>query len=208
MAADLQQVAPDPHRPENFHRWSSKCERDLLNVQTCTQTSHLHVQDEAGEVVGRLPGVGHGGEVVEVRRPLVPVHHDDVHVLLLGQQVNDVADPDGGRAGRPVAVDDEGRGAREVEERLGGRAVVAELAATVQAGAGVEQQADGQAGSHEAVGQIQVGEVIARLVRPARFLSWSQNTQQNQPQLRDVTVLLKRCSPSGSSSGFWSLFFS
>lgn len=38
--------------------------------------------------------------------------------------------------------------------------VVVELAAAVQVGAGVEQQPDVQAGSHEAVGQVEVGEVI------------------------------------------------
>lgn len=65
-----------------------------------------------------LPGVADGGEVVEVRRALVPVHHDDVHVLLLGQQVDYVVDPDGRGSGGPVAVDDKGGGVGEVEERL------------------------------------------------------------------------------------------
>lgn len=120
----------------------------------------LHGDDEAGQVERRLPGVGDSGEVVEVGGALVPVHHDDVHVILLGQQVDDVVDPDGWRASGPVAVDDEGGGAGRVEERLLGRALVPELTAAVQVGAGVEQQADGQAGSEETVRQVQVGEVV------------------------------------------------
>lgn len=108
----------------------------------------------------RLSGVGDGGEVVEVGGALVPVHHDDVHVVLLGQQVDDVVDPDGGRAGGPVTVDDEGGGAGGVEERLLRQALVPELTATGQVGAGVEQQAHVQPGSHETVRQVQVGEVV------------------------------------------------
>lgn len=135
--------------------------------------THLHRHDEAGQVESRLPRVRHSGEVVEVGRALVPVHHDDVHVLLLGQQVDQVVYPDGGRSGGPVAVDDEGGGEGEVEERLGGQAVVVELAAAVEVGAGVEQQPDVQAGSNEAVGQVEVREVIAGLARPALFLAWN-----------------------------------
>lgn len=135
------------------------------------EAPHLHRHDEARQVVGRLPRVGHGGEVVEVCRPLVPVHHDDVHVLLLGQQVHYVVYPDRGRSCGPVAVDDEGGGAGELEERLGGQVVVVELAAAVQVGASVEQQADVQAGSHEAVGQVEVREVITGLVRRALLLT-------------------------------------
>lgn len=124
------------------------------------EAPHLHGEDEARQVVRRLSGVGDGGEVVEVGRALVPVHHDDVHVVLLGQQVHDVVDPDGGRAGGPVAVDDEGGGAGGAEERLLRQALVPELTAAVQVGAGVEQQADGQAGSDETVREVQVGEVV------------------------------------------------
>lgn len=134
---------------------------------------HLHSPDERGQVLRRLPGVGHRGEVVKVGRSLVPVHHDDVHVLLLGQQVDDVVDPDRGRSGGPVAVDDEGGGAGDVEERLGGQVVVFELPAAVHVGAGVEQQPDVQAGSYEAVGQIEVCEVIAGLAGAALLLTWT-----------------------------------
>lgn len=92
--------------------------------------------------------------------------------------------PDGGRSGGPVAVDDEGGGAGEVEERLGGEVVVVELAAAVEVGAGVEQQPHVQAGSHEAVGQVEVCEVIAGLARPALLLAWTHNKEdvlcQNQ----------------------------
>lgn len=109
----------------------------------------------------RLFGVRDGGEVVEVGGPSVPVHHDDVHVFLLGQQVHDVVDPDGRGPGGPVAVDDEGGGPTEVKERLGGQVVVVYLAAAVQVGAGVEQQPHVEAGSQEAVGQVQVCEVVA-----------------------------------------------
>lgn len=122
--------------------------------------AHLHGEDEAGQVVCRLSGVGDGGEIVEVGGALVPVHHDDVHVVLLGQQVDYVVDPDGGRAGGPVPVDDEGGGAGGVEERLLRRALVPELTATVQVGAGVEQQANVQAGSDETVRKVEVGEVV------------------------------------------------
>lgn len=79
--------------------------------------------------------------------------------------------PDRGRSGGPVAVDDEGGGAGDVEERLGRRAVVVELAAAVQVGAGVEEQPHVQPGSHEAVRQVEVGEVIAGVARPALLLS-------------------------------------
>lgn len=133
--------------------------------------SHLHGSDEARQVERRLPGVGHGGEVVEVGRSSVPVHHDHVHVLLLGQQAHDAVDPDGRRPGGPVAVDDEGGGAPQVQERLGGQVVVGDLAAAVRVGARVEQQVDVQAGSHEAVGQVQVGEVIAGLLGAG--LTWT-----------------------------------
>lgn len=110
-----------------------------------------------------LPRVGHSGEVIEVGRPSVPVHHDDVHVLLLSQQMDYVVDPDGGCSGGPVAVYDEGGGLGEVEERLGGQVVVVELMATVEVGTGVEQQPDVQAGTNEAVGQVEVCEVITVL---------------------------------------------
>lgn len=136
-----------------------------------TGAPHLHGDDEAGQVVGRLPGVAHSGQVVEVGRTLVPVYHNQVHVLLLGQQVHDVIYPDRGRSGRPVAVDDEGGGAGDVEERLGRRAVVVKLAAAVQVGAGVEEQPHVQPGSHETVCQVEVGEVIAGVARPALLLS-------------------------------------
>lgn len=139
--------------------------------------SHLHGPDEPGQVVSGLPGVGHGGEVVEVGRPAVPVHHDDVHVLLLSQQVDYVVDPDGGRPGGPVPVDDEGGGQGEVEQRLGGQAVVVELSATVQVGARVEQQPDVQAGSHEAVRQVEVREVVTELTCSALLLTWRQETR-------------------------------
>lgn len=138
---------------------------------------HLHGQDEAGQVLSRLPGVEHSSVVVEVGRALVPVHHDDVHVLLLGQQVDQVVNPDGGRSGGPVAVDDEGGGAGEVEERLRGQVVVAELAAALQVGAGVEQQPDVQDGSYEAVRQVEVGEVVAGLARRALILAWKHHTE-------------------------------
>ncbi len=84
--------------------------------------------------------------------------------------------PDGGRSGGPVAVDDEGGGAGQVEERLGGQVVVVELTAAVEVEAGVEQQPDVQAGSHEAVGQVEVCEVIAGLSRPALLLAWTWKT--------------------------------
>lgn len=119
-----------------------------------------------------LFGVRHGSEVVEVGRPSVPVHHDDVHVLLLGQQVHDVVDPDWWRSGGSVAVDDEGGGPTEVEERLGGQVVVVYLAATIEVGAGVEEQSYVQAGSHEAMGQVQVSEVVAG-ARSGFHLTWS-----------------------------------
>lgn len=72
------------------------------------ETSHLHRNDEAGQVVSCFPRVGHGDDVIEVGCPLVPVHHDDVHVLLLGQQVDYVVYPQRGRSSGPVAVDDKG----------------------------------------------------------------------------------------------------
>lgn len=134
------------------------------------EAPHLHCEDETCQVVRRLSGVGHGGEVVEVGGALVPVHHDDVHVVLLGQQVDDVVYPDGGCSGGPVAVDDEGGGTGGVEERLLGQALVPELTATAQVGAAVEQQADVQAGSHEAVREVQVREVITGLPRAALVL--------------------------------------
>lgn len=62
-----------------------------------------------------VPRVCDGGEVVEVCRSFVPVHHDDVHVLLFRQQLHQVVDPDGGGSGGPVAMDDEGGGAGDVE---------------------------------------------------------------------------------------------
>lgn len=70
-------------------------------------------------------------------------------------------------------MDDEGGGAREVEERLGGQVVVVELAATVQVGAGVEQQPHIQAGSHEAMGQVEVCEVITGLTCRALLETWT-----------------------------------
>lgn len=148
--------------------------------------SHLHRHDEARQVLSRLPGVGHGGEVVEVGRPFVPVHHDDVHVLLRRQQVHYVVDPDRGRSGGAVAVDDEGGGEGEVEERLGGQAAVAELAAAVQVGARVEQQPHVQAGSQEAVRQVEVGEVVAGLALPALLLTWRHNTEEFRFKIKNI----------------------
>lgn len=73
--------------------------------------SHLHVHDEACEVVCSLPGVNHGGEIVQISCPPVPVHYNNIHVLLLCHQVNQVVDPDRGRSSRPVPVDNKGSGA-------------------------------------------------------------------------------------------------
>lgn len=124
------------------------------------EAPHLHREDEASQVESCLSGVGHSGEIVEVGGALVPVHHDDVHFVLLGQQVDYVVYPDGGCSGGPVTVDDEGGGTRGVEERLLRQALVPELTATVQVGAGVEQQSDIQAGSDETVRKVEVSEVI------------------------------------------------
>lgn len=141
-------------------------------------SSHLHGHDEARQVLSSLSRVTDGGEVVEVGGSSVPVHHNDVHVLLLGQQVDDVVDPDGWRPGGPVPVDHKGGGTVEVEERLGGQMVVVDLAAAVDVVTGVEQQPDVQAGSHEAVGQVQVCEVITGLFGPALLLTWFHNTEE------------------------------
>lgn len=51
--------------------------------------------------------------------------------------------------------------------------MVVQLAAAVQVGAGVEQQAHVQDGSHEAVRQVQVCEVIAGLAPPTLLLTWT-----------------------------------
>lgn len=138
--------------------------------------SHLHGHDEPGQVVSCLPRVGHSGEIVEVGRPPVPVHHNDIQVLLLSQQMDYVLDPDGRRAGGPVAVDDKGRRPGEVEEWLGGQVVVVELVATVEVGPSVEQQPDVQAGADEAVGQVEVCEVVAVLACSALLLTWSKTS--------------------------------
>lgn len=85
-------------------------------------------------------------------------------------------DPDGGCSGGPVAMDDEGGRSGEVEERLGGQVVVVELVATVEVGTGVEQQPDVQTGTNEAVGQVEVCEVITVLACPTLLLPWMHKT--------------------------------
>lgn len=118
--------------------------------------THGHPAYEGGDVGGSAACVCHGGEVVEVGSSTVPVHHQDVHVGLLGQQPRDVVDPDGGRAGGPVAVDDEGGGSGHVEQRHFGEVVVRKLKATVQVGACVQEQTHVQVGSNERLMEVHV----------------------------------------------------
>lgn len=158
---------------------------------------HLHGDDEAGQVVGCLPGIADGGEVVEVGGALVPVHHHHVHVLLLEQKMHKVVDPDRGRSSGPVAVDDEGGGPRDVEERLGRRLVVLQLTAAVRVGAGVEQQPHVQLSSHEAVRQVEVSEVVAGLAGPALPLAYTTTTttisvteSQTPSQSTNISLLM------------------
>lgn len=142
--------------------------------------------------MGRLSGVADGGEVVEVGGSLVPVHHHHVHVHLLDQQLHDVVYPDRGRSGGPVAVDDEGGGPGDVEERLDRRLVVLKLAATVWVGAGVEQQPHIQLSSNEAVRQVEVSEVVAGLTRLAYTLAYTTTTTTTTPtSVMEITLLHK-----------------
>lgn len=55
--------------------------------------------------------------------------------------------------------------------------MVVDLTAAVQVGAGVEQQPHIQAGADEAVGQVEVGEVVTVLTLPALLLlAWRHKT--------------------------------
>lgn len=137
---------------------------------------HLHGDDEAGQVVGRLAGVADGSEVVKVGSALVPVHHYHIHIFLVDQQLHNMVDPDRGRSSWSIAMDDEGGGPGDVEKGLGRWLVVVQLATTVWIGAGVKQQPNVQLSSHEAVRQVEVSEVIAGLVCPAVPLAYTATT--------------------------------
>lgn len=113
------------------------------------EATHLHPLNEACDVGCGPACVSDSCEVVEVGSSTVPVHHQDVHVLLPGQKVHNVVYPDRGRSRGPVAMDDEGRGSGQVEERLGLKTVVGEFLATLQIGTGVEQQPHVQVGPDE-----------------------------------------------------------
>lgn len=108
-----------------------------------------HPVYEGGDVSGGVACVRYCGEVVKVGCSTVPVHHQDVHVSLCGQQPRDVVDPDGGRTGGPVAVNDEGGGSGNVEQRHFSKVVMGKLIATVQVGARVQEQTYVQVGSNE-----------------------------------------------------------
>lgn len=95
-----------------------------------------------------------------------------------------MVDPDRGRAGGPVAMDDKGGGTGEAEERLGGQVVVVQFAATVEVGASVEQESHVQGGSHEAVSQVEVGEVITRFACFTFLLAWSHNMEDQEVVLQ------------------------
>lgn len=133
--------------------------------------THDHPAYEGGDVGGGVPCVCHGGEVVEVCSSTVPVHHQDVHVGLLGQQACDVVDPDGGSAGGPVAVDDEGGGSVHAEQRHSGEVVVRKLIAAVQVGACVQEQTHVQLGSDERLVEVDVGKVVTLIV--FAWLKWT-----------------------------------
>lgn len=126
--------------------------------------THCHPVYEGGDVDGGVPCVCYGCKIVKVGSTTVPVHHQDVHVSLRGQQTCDVVDPDGGRAGGPVAVDDEGGGSHHVKQRLVGEVVVRKLVATVQVGARVQEQTHIQIGSNERLVEVQVRKVITHFV--------------------------------------------
>ncbi len=65
-----------------------------------------------------LACVFHHFPVVYVGGSAVPVHHDDVHVAALQEERHELCEPDGRRAGGPVAVDEEGARRAEVEARV------------------------------------------------------------------------------------------
>lgn len=133
--------------------------------------THHHPAYEGGDVGCGVVCVSHGGEVVEVGSSTVPVHHQDVHVSLLCQQPCDVVDPDGGRAGGPVAVDDEGGGSGDVEQRHFGEVVMRKLIAAVQVGTCVQEQTHIQVGSNERLMEVHVGKVVALFV-----FTWLEST--------------------------------
>lgn len=126
--------------------------------------THLHSLNEGCDVGGGATRVGDGGEVIEVGSSSVPVHHHHVHVTLRRQQVGELLDPDGWRPGGPVAVDDEGGGSSEVEQRHAAQVAMEQLTTAVRVGSRVEQQTDVQAGSHERLMEIEVREVIAAVI--------------------------------------------
>lgn len=126
--------------------------------------THDHPVYESGDVGGGVARVCHSGEVVEVGGSTVPVHHQDVHVGLLGQQACDAVDPDGGCTGGPVAVDDEGSGSGYVEQWLSGEVVVRKLVSAVQVGACVQEQTYIQLGANERLMKVNVGKVVTLFV--------------------------------------------
>lgn len=126
--------------------------------------THGHPAYEGGDVSGRVACVCDSGEVVEVSSSTVPVHHQDVHVRLLGQQPRDVVDPDGRRTGGPVAVDDEGGWTGHVEKRHHGEVVVRKLFTTVQVGTCVQEQTHVQIGADECFVEIYVRKVVTFFV--------------------------------------------
>lgn len=103
--------------------------------------THSHPAYEGSDVGSSVPCVCYSDEVVEVGGSTVPVHHQDVHVCLLGQQPCEAVDPDGRRAGGPVAMDDEGGGSGHKERRHCGEVVVRKLLAAVQVSTCVQEQA-------------------------------------------------------------------
>lgn len=126
---------------------------------------------EGGDVGGGVACVRYSGEVVEVGSSTVPVHHQNIHVGPLGQQPRDAIDPDGGRTSGPVAVDDEGGGSGQVEQRHFGEAVVRELMAAVRVAACVQEQTHIQVCSNESLMEVHVGKVVTLFV--FTWLEWT-----------------------------------
>lgn len=134
--------------------------------QSWKVATHLHLLNEACDVGCGPARIGDSCEVVEVSGSTVPVHHQDVQVFLPGQQVHNVVDPDRRSPCGPVAMDDEGRGSGQVEERLGRKTVVGEFLATLQVGTCVEQQPYVQVGPDKRLVEVQVSEVVTFALLP------------------------------------------
>lgn len=133
--------------------------------------THGHPAYEGGDVGGGVACVCYSSEVVEVGSSTVPVHHQDVHVDLPGQQACDAVDPDGGRAGGPVAVDDKGGGSGYAEQRHSGEVVVRKLMAAVQVLTCVQEQTHIQVGPDERLVEVHVGKVVTLFV--FTWLEWT-----------------------------------